>query len=605
MAQLKLKIDSGLYEHLVKPFGGQAKAGGEHVTVTYPEGFDPEPLRAALEHLRGARLEYKAQGQETQWRGWYYDAEDVLRGIERHVKAEAKGKAKAEAAATGALDPDLKLALEKMLKGQNVTMKQVLAVFAAVDVTVVQKSPLVVAVTVGDTTVDVSGYNRAPADYEVAGLKRSYVYGETAEQATVLNAPYTRARRELRERIARALGVVLPEDEEAENARRDEHGLLAPPRPKARKHGDWTCAYCWNVHAVDSHGVLVHHGYRRPGVGYILGDCPGVGQLPWERSPEGAAIRLQATLKLSGETARRLARGYTRLYIKGRDAQGKVVNVPIEPGHPDWVKTEAQARESDEWLLDYLWGGGFSSIPWLRAAIREWKREDTGAVGYPDPQILPEDYEGQGGQPPTPPGVAAPPAVESAASPGGPVVVDAFVAWLQKNPQHDRAAAALCEPQGAEALAELLRGEREERAALMWNTLPVYQGPAPFPGFICGRVWSFLLDTRDGAPMLVSWAGVPGLEAVHLTQVARVALPALREGQKPIVTPYGATEAEAVRAVLLGHYFTDIGGMLTWAPSFREASVPLATLRGALHGGPAFAVRGAAGDRLSANSTSS
>lgn len=32
------------------------------------------------------------------------------------------------------------------------------------------------------------------------------------------------------------------------------------------------------------HGELVHHGYRRPGVGYIVGDCFGVGYAPYERS---------------------------------------------------------------------------------------------------------------------------------------------------------------------------------------------------------------------------------------------------------------------------------------------------------------------------------
>ena len=32
------------------------------------------------------------------------------------------------------------------------------------------------------------------------------------------------------------------------------------------------------------HGGMVHHGYRRPGDGYIVGDCPGVGQVPYEVS---------------------------------------------------------------------------------------------------------------------------------------------------------------------------------------------------------------------------------------------------------------------------------------------------------------------------------
>src|SRR5271157_5749029 len=33
-------------------------------------------------------------------------------------------------------------------------------------------------------------------------------------------------------------------------------------------------------------GLMVHHGYRRPGTGYIVGDCPGVGEVPYEVSCE-------------------------------------------------------------------------------------------------------------------------------------------------------------------------------------------------------------------------------------------------------------------------------------------------------------------------------
>ena len=41
------------------------------------------------------------------------------------------------------------------------------------------------------------------------------------------------------------------------------------------------CPVCQRDIKVRS-GVLVHHGYQRPGVGYIIGDCPGVGHEPYE-----------------------------------------------------------------------------------------------------------------------------------------------------------------------------------------------------------------------------------------------------------------------------------------------------------------------------------
>lgn len=46
-----------------------------------------------------------------------------------------------------------------------------------------------------------------------------------------------------------------------------------------------TCQGCFATHSLIG-GVLVHHGYRRPGVGYIIGDCAGVGDQPYEISCE-------------------------------------------------------------------------------------------------------------------------------------------------------------------------------------------------------------------------------------------------------------------------------------------------------------------------------
>jgi len=42
-----------------------------------------------------------------------------------------------------------------------------------------------------------------------------------------------------------------------------------------------TCALCWQeVRCPD--GTLAHHGYKRPGWGYIHGSCAGTGYEPWE-----------------------------------------------------------------------------------------------------------------------------------------------------------------------------------------------------------------------------------------------------------------------------------------------------------------------------------
>ena len=46
---------------------------------------------------------------------------------------------------------------------------------------------------------------------------------------------------------------------------------------------DGTCQACFRVQAL-AKNVLVHHGYTRPGHGYISGDCAGVGHAPYELS---------------------------------------------------------------------------------------------------------------------------------------------------------------------------------------------------------------------------------------------------------------------------------------------------------------------------------
>jgi hypothetical protein len=45
---------------------------------------------------------------------------------------------------------------------------------------------------------------------------------------------------------------------------------------------DGECQICQHRQILDSRGKLVLHGYERPGRGYIVGDCFGVGHPPWE-----------------------------------------------------------------------------------------------------------------------------------------------------------------------------------------------------------------------------------------------------------------------------------------------------------------------------------
>ncbi len=49
----------------------------------------------------------------------------------------------------------------------------------------------------------------------------------------------------------------------------------APTKPRAE------CQVCENEVAFERNGLAGHHGYKRPGCGWIVGDCFGVGRKPW------------------------------------------------------------------------------------------------------------------------------------------------------------------------------------------------------------------------------------------------------------------------------------------------------------------------------------
>lgn len=44
------------------------------------------------------------------------------------------------------------------------------------------------------------------------------------------------------------------------------------------------CQACAQQQAIDRSNRMMHHGYQRPGHGYIEGDCIGVGELPYQLS---------------------------------------------------------------------------------------------------------------------------------------------------------------------------------------------------------------------------------------------------------------------------------------------------------------------------------
>ncbi|HSX23244.1 MAG TPA: hypothetical protein VLE97_10775 [Gaiellaceae bacterium] len=93
---------------------------------------------------------------------------------------------------------------------------------------------------------------------------------------------------------------------------------------------DGECQICQRRHILDSRGNLVLHGYQRPGHGYIVGDCFGVGHPPWEVSSDALAEWIELLKKQSAEAtqdAARVAKLTTITINRGSELNPKMVTL--------------------------------------------------------------------------------------------------------------------------------------------------------------------------------------------------------------------------------------------------------------------------------------
>jgi hypothetical protein len=76
----------------------------------------------------------------------------------------------------------------------------------------------------------------------------------------------------------------------------------------SRAGRDGECQICQRRHILDSRGNLVLHGYQRPGHGYIVGDCFGVGYPPWEVSSDRLAEWIELLKTRAAQATQEAAR---------------------------------------------------------------------------------------------------------------------------------------------------------------------------------------------------------------------------------------------------------------------------------------------------------
>ena len=103
---------------------------------------------------------------------------------------------------------------------------------------------------------------------------------------------------------------------------------------------DGECQICQRRHILDSRGNLVLHGYQRPGHGYIVGDCFGVGHPPWEVSSDALATwieQLKARSAQDAQSAVRVAKLTTIDVNRGSERNPRMVT--LTKGSPDGYDT--------------------------------------------------------------------------------------------------------------------------------------------------------------------------------------------------------------------------------------------------------------------------
>ena len=95
----------------------------------------------------------------------------------------------------------------------------------------------------------------------------------------------------LREAVSQVLGLPSYEEEQADKKMYGVANDLS---------NAGTCPCCFSVQKLDD-GVMVLHGYQRPGDGYTHGRCYGVGRKPLEVSSEGVVAKLEKLTRPSLE----------------------------------------------------------------------------------------------------------------------------------------------------------------------------------------------------------------------------------------------------------------------------------------------------------------
>lgn len=138
-----------------------------------------------------------------------------------------------------------------------------------------------------------------------------------------------------------------------------------------------TCGVCeQNVKMTKGTEKLVHHGYQRPGDGYIRGDCFGVAYPPHELAPDAAraflSIALRPALAGAQQYLFNLETGKVTELSVGYGVQTRMVT----PESPSWEDVLAGAKREMARKVESL----AESVAYFEKKVAEWKLDELPQV---------------------------------------------------------------------------------------------------------------------------------------------------------------------------------------------------------------------------------
>ena len=137
-----------------------------------------------------------------------------------------------------------------------------------------------------------------------------------------------------------------------------------------------TCGWCLRDIAIDRSGLMSHHGFERPGVGYQTQSCSGVNFKNLEMSLDGLKSRIKNTQLHKTNIEAQLKELPRAISLNVRKSIGSRVMTAIGKEDPLWTKTYKNVESSLQSEIRFV----SSDIDFLNKELRKWQIKHNGNI---------------------------------------------------------------------------------------------------------------------------------------------------------------------------------------------------------------------------------